>query len=95
METRPSSPPFVPLLFIQTPGSPLLLVAVNQGDLINVPATERRNTRQPFTPFGASRLFNNRGIEAEEEIGKRKERERDRENRRKERKVFRSTVVGT
>lgn len=75
METRPSSPPFVSLLFIQTPGSPLLLVAVNQGDLINVPATERRNTRQPFTPFGASRLFNNRGIEAEEEIG-REERER-------------------
>lgn len=75
METRPSSPPFVPLLFIQTPGS--LLVAVNQGDLINVPATERRNTRQPFTPFGASRLFNNRGIEAEEEIG-REERERKR-----------------
>lgn len=77
METRPSSPPFVPLLFIQTPGSPLLLVAVNQGDLINVPATERRNTRQPFTPFGASRLFNNRGIETEEEIG-REERERKR-----------------
>lgn len=77
METRPSSPPFVPLLFIQTPGSPLLLVAVNQGDLINVPATERRNTRQPFTPFDASRLFNNRGIEAEEEIG-REERERKR-----------------
>lgn len=77
METRPSSPPFVPLLFIQTPGSPLLLVAVNQSDLINVPATERRNTRQPFTPFGASRLFNNRGIEAEEEIG-REERERKR-----------------
>lgn len=77
METRPSSPPFVPLLFIQTPGSPLLLVAVNQGDLINVPATEKRNTRQPFTPFGTSRLFNNRGIEAEEEIG-REERERKR-----------------